>query len=36
MAVAWSPEAESYLELLGSFAKIERETDTRGINSRPA
>ena len=24
-AVSWSPEAESYLELLGSFAKIERE-----------
>ena len=24
-AVAWSPEAEYYLELLGSFAKIERE-----------
>lgn len=24
-AVAWSPEAESYLELLGSFVKIERE-----------
>ncbi len=24
-AVAWSPDAESYLELLGSFAKIERE-----------
>jgi ferric-dicitrate binding protein FerR (iron transport regulator) len=24
-AVAWSPEVERYLELLGSFAKIERE-----------
>jgi hypothetical protein len=24
-AVSWSPEAESYLELLGSLAKIERE-----------
>ena len=24
-AVSWSPDAESYLELLGSFAKIERE-----------
>jgi len=24
-AVAWSPEAEQYLELLGSFAKIERQ-----------
>src|SRR5262249_51533633 len=24
-AVSWSPEAESYLELLGSFVKIERE-----------
>ena len=24
-AVAWSPEAEEYLELLGSFAKIERQ-----------
>ena len=24
-AVAWSPDAKSYLELLGSFAKIERE-----------
>ena len=24
-AVSWSPEAEYYLELLGSFAKIERE-----------
>ncbi len=24
-AVAWSPDAESYLELLGSFVKIERE-----------
>jgi FecR protein/Putative zinc-finger len=24
-AVAWSPEAETYLELLGSFATIERE-----------
>jgi hypothetical protein len=26
-AVAWSPEAESYLQLLGSFVKIERELD---------
>jgi hypothetical protein len=25
VAVAWSPDAESYLDLLGSFAKIERE-----------
>jgi len=25
VAVSWSPEAESYLELLGSFVKIERE-----------
>jgi ferric-dicitrate binding protein FerR (iron transport regulator) len=24
-AIAWSPEREAYLELLGSFAKIERE-----------
>src|SRR6185503_10098188 len=24
-AVSWSPDAESYLELLGSFVKIERE-----------
>ena len=24
-AVSWSPDAESYLELLGSFAKIDRE-----------
>jgi len=24
-AIAWSPEAEAYLELLGSFAKIERQ-----------
>ena len=24
-AISWSPDAESYLELLGSFAKIERE-----------
>jgi ferric-dicitrate binding protein FerR (iron transport regulator) len=27
-AVSWSPEAEYYLELLGSFAKIERELAT--------
>jgi hypothetical protein len=27
-AVAWSPDAESYLELLGSFVKIERELAT--------
>ena len=27
-AISWSPEAESYLELLGSFVKIERELAT--------
>jgi hypothetical protein len=27
-AVAWSPDADSYLELLGSFVKIERELAT--------
>ena len=28
-AVSWSPEAEYYLELLGSLVKIERELATR-------
>ncbi len=38
-AVSWSPEAENYLELLGSFAKIERQLAEhlpRDLRTNPA
>src|SRR4029079_7530534 len=35
-AVAWSPEAEEYLQLLASFAKIERQMATESSPLRPS